>query len=315
LAAGIGLETKYTIAVVLVMLTVTFLVWRRDVCRTWAFPLAMAVAALLLAPNLVWEAGHGWVSVHFFVNPPPSGSDETRPQFVINLLLLAAVAVPVAVAGVVTLVRDRALRPLGWTLVGTVVAYLVLGGKSYYALPVVMFALAAGALPLDRWLTRRRLWISAGAFVLVDLLILPVLLPVLPLATATRLGVIQARGDYQSEIGWPQLVRQVEQDAKGSDVVVASNYGEAGALLLFGHGLPPVASPQVTMRYWRPSTTGRDALVIGYTRRAADFCATYRLVARISTPKGSDERDEPIARCTLRGTLAHLWPGMVAAAN
>ena len=64
------------------------------------------------------------------------------------LLLTHLVAVPVAVAGVVSLVRDRALRPLGWTVVGTVVAYLVLGGKSYYALPVVLFALAAGAVPL-----------------------------------------------------------------------------------------------------------------------------------------------------------------------
>ena len=55
-AAGIGLETKYTIAVVLVLLIATFLVWRRDVLRSWGFPLAVAIAAVLLVPNLVWEA-------------------------------------------------------------------------------------------------------------------------------------------------------------------------------------------------------------------------------------------------------------------
>ena len=43
-------------------------------------------------------------------------------------------------------------------------AYFVLGGKSYYALPVLVFALAAGAIPLDRWATRRRLQL-AGAVV------------------------------------------------------------------------------------------------------------------------------------------------------
>ena len=32
IAAGIGLDTKYSIAVVLVLLIATFLVWRRDVC-------------------------------------------------------------------------------------------------------------------------------------------------------------------------------------------------------------------------------------------------------------------------------------------
>jgi hypothetical protein len=315
LAVGIGLETKYTLAVVLVFLIATFLVWRRDALSAPGLSLAVAIAVVLLVPNLVWEAGHGWTSVHFFLNPPPSGSDETRPQFVGNLLLLTLVAVPVAVAGVVSLVRDRALRPLGWTVVGTVLAYFVLGGKSYYALPVVVFALAAGSVPLDRRLTPRLLWIGGLAFLLVDLVALPELLPVLPLQTAERHGVISARGDYQSEIGWPAYVSQVERLAGGTDVIVAANYGEAGALDLFGRGLPPVASADVTMRYWRPAVTGRRALLVGYARRDADFCTGYRLIAHIDTPRGSDERGEPIARCTLKSTLADLWPQIIATSD
>jgi dolichyl-phosphate-mannose-protein mannosyltransferase len=309
---GIGLETKYTIAVVLVLLIATFLVWRRDILRSWGFPLAVAIAASLLVPNLVWEAGHGWVSVHWFLNPPPSGSDETRPQFVINLILLTLVAFPVAVAGVVSLVRRRALRPLGWTVVGTVATYFVLGGKSYYALPVVLFALAAGAIPLDRWATRRRLLAAGAVFVTTGLLILPLTLPVLPLHTAVSLGVIKARGDYQSEVGWPAYVRLVERRAAGADVIVADNYGEAGALELFGRGLPPVASADVTMRYWRPQVAGRHALVIGYSRSAPGFCSGYRIVARVSPADDSDEGGQPIARCTLHGKLAEVWPRIVA---
>ena len=54
--------------------------------------------------------------------------------------------------------------------------------------------------------------------------------------------------------------------------------------------------------------TGRQALAIGYSRRAATFCSGYRIVARISTADDSDEGGEPIARCTLRGTLAEVWP-------
>ena len=312
-AAGIGLETKYTIAVVLVLLIGTFAIWRRDVLRSWGFPLAMLIAAVLMVPNLVWEAGHGWTSVHFFVNPPPSGSDETRPQFVVNLILLTTVAFPVAVAGVVSLVRNRAVRPLGWTVVGTVLVYFVLGGKSYYALPVIAFALAAGAIPLDRWLTRRRLLAVGICFVAVDLYVVPLVLPVLPLHTAVRLGIIKARDDYQSEIGWPAYERLVERHARGTDVIVAANYGEAGALELFGRGLPPVASADVTMRYWRPRVTGRQALVVGYSKRAATFCTGYRVVAHISAANDSNEGGEPIARCTLRGTLSGVWPSIVAA--
>src|SRR5262249_5165867 len=228
-AAGIGLETKYTLAVVLVLLIATFVVWRRDVLSVVGLAAAVAIAVAVLVPNLVWEAEHRWTSVHFFLNPPPSGSDETRPQFVVNLLLVAAVAVPVAIAGVVSLVRDRSLGPLGWTVIGTVLAYFVLGGKSYYALPVVVFALAVGSIPLDRWLTRRRFWIAAAAFVAVDLVALPILLPVLPLQSAERHGIISARGDYQSEIGWPDYVRQVERLAGSAAGVVAHHYRRGGA--------------------------------------------------------------------------------------
>jgi hypothetical protein len=148
--------------------------------------------------------------------------------------------------------------------------------------------------------------------VTVGLLVLPISLPVLSLRAAVRHGVVKARGDYQSEVGWPAYVRLVEQHTAGADVVIADNYGEAGALLLFGRALPPVASANVTMRYWRPRVAGRRALVIGYSRRAAVFCSGYRIVARISTADDSDEGGEPIARCTLRGTLAHVWPSIVA---
>lgn len=315
LATGIGLETKYTLAVVLVFLVAAFLVWRRDALSVPGLALAVGIAVVLVAPNLVWQAGHSWTSVHFFLDPPPSGSDERRLEFVVNLLLAVAVALPVAIAGVVSLVRTRALRPLGWTVAGTAAAYFVLGGKSYYTLPVIVFALAAGAAPADRWLTRRRLWIAGAVFVVFDLVALPNLLPVLPLHTADKHGFVASRGDYQSEIGWPQYVRQVERLAGGTDVIVASNYGEAGALELFGRGLPPVASVDVTMRYWRPAVTGRRALVVGYSRAHAGFCRNFRLVARIATPHGSDERGAPIARCELAGTLTQVWPQLVAGSD
>jgi 4-amino-4-deoxy-L-arabinose transferase-like glycosyltransferase len=311
-AVGIGLETKYTIAVVLVLLIATFLAWRRDVLRSSRFPLAVVIAAALLVPNLVWEAGHGWTSVHWFLNPPPSGSDETRPQFIANVILLTVLAFPVAVAGAVSLIRNRALRPLGWTVVGTIVAYFALGGKSYYALAVVLFALAAGAIPLDRWATRRRLVAAAALFAAIGLVGLPLTLPVLPLHAAVRLGVFKARGDYQSEVGWPAYILLVERHATGADVIVTENYGEAGALELFGRQLPPIASADVTMRYWRPQVAGRRALVVGYTRSAAAFFSGYRVIARISGANDSDEGGQPIARCTLRSTLAGLWPSIVA---
>ncbi len=313
-AAGIGLETKYTLAVVLVLLVAAFALWRRDVLRDTGFPLALLLAGALLVPNLVWEAGHGWISVHWFLHPPGSATDESRPQFVGDLVLLT-LAVPIAVAGVVRLWRDARLRPLGAAVVATVVAYFLLGGKSYYAMPAVLFALAAGAPSFDRWAgRRRRLVLSTAVFAALVLVTLPLTLPVLPLRTAIAHGIVKARSDYQDELGWPALAHQAEGLARGSDVIVASNYGEAGALELFGHGLPPVASADVTFRYWRPVVSGRRALLVGFGRSsAAAFCRDYSLAGRIAMPTANAERGEPIARCTLDASLADVWPRIVRA--
>jgi 4-amino-4-deoxy-L-arabinose transferase-like glycosyltransferase len=315
-AAGIGLETKYTLAIVLVLLAVGFLIWHRAVFRSAGFAVALVLAGLLLVPNLLWEATHGWTSVHFFLHPPPSATQESRAQYVANLLLLThPVALPVAGAGIVSLVRERALRPLGFTVVATVLAYFVLGGKSYYALPTVLFALAAGAVPFERWATTRRLRRVGIAFVVVLIAALPIGLPVLPLRTADRLGVLAARSDYKDEVGWPALAHQVERLSRGADVVLARNYGEAGALELFGHHLPPVASGNVTFRYWRPQVNGRDALLVGLTRQDARFCRGYRVVGHIAMPVDNEERGRPLAHCTLGSDLASLWPQIVAASR
>jgi Dolichyl-phosphate-mannose-protein mannosyltransferase len=314
-AAGVGLETKYTLAVVLALLIASFAAWRRDVLRSSGFPLAIAVAVALFLPNLVWEAQHGWVSFHWFLNPPPSATDESRPQYLLDVLLdTQPLTVPVALAGVVGLMRDARLRPLGVTVLGTVLAWFLLGGKSYYGMPVVFFALAAGAPALDRRLGRRMLLIFGTAYLVTQLAILPIELPVLPLHTAIARGVVKDRSDYQDELGWPALARQVETLARGSDVVLASNYGEAGALEVFGHGLPPVASANVTFRYWRPPVTGRAALLVGFTDEqalAAGLCRDYSVVGRIAMPTANQERGQPIATCTLTRSLAALWPALV----
>jgi hypothetical protein len=314
-AAGIGLETKYTLAVVLVLLIAAFAVWRRDVLAARGLVFAVAVAGVLMVPNLFWEAGHGWISVHWFLHPPGSATDESRPQYVFDFLLLTnPFAVPVAVAGVVTLLRDRALRPIGAAVAAVPVAYFALGGKSYYAMPTVFFALAAGAVPVARWLTRRRFVVVAVGYAAVFVVALPQVLPVLPLHTAIRVGVVRARSDYQDELGWPAFAAQVHGLARGEDVVVTSNYGEAGALELFGHDLPPVASTDVTFRYWRPAVAGRRAIIVGFTRaQAAPFCRGYAVRGRIRMPTANQERGLPIAVCTLRSTLAAEWPAILRA--
>jgi Dolichyl-phosphate-mannose-protein mannosyltransferase len=317
IVAGVGLETKYTLAVPIVLLLIGFVVFRRDALSTPGLLVSAGVAAAIMAPNVVWEARHGWISVQWFLNPPPSASDESRLQFIGNVFLLThVVAIPVAVAGVVRLWRSSALRPLAVVPPFALVAYFALGGKSYYALPVVMFALACGAVSFDRWASSTRLLRVAVVFFGVLVVMLPIGLPVLPLKTADSLGILKARPDYQDEVGWPQLAADVTRRSSNADVVVTRNYGEAGALLVFGGiggSMRPVASGHVSFRYWRPSVQGLHALLVGFRPASAEtFCHHYRVLAQVQMPVDNEERGREIASCVLNGSLASVWPKLLA---
>ena len=68
----------------------------------------------------------------------------------------------------------------------------------------------------------------------------------------------------------------------------------------------------MTFRFWRPEVTGRKAVLVGYDRESASaFCKQYRAVARISMPVANDERNQPVAHCTLSGSLTEIWPLIV----
>jgi 4-amino-4-deoxy-L-arabinose transferase-like glycosyltransferase len=315
---GVGLETKYTMIVVAGVLLLSFALFRRDALDLRGLLVAAAIAAVVFVPNLIWEARHGWISVRWFLHPGPSATSETRPQYLIDMLIeTGVVAVPFAVAGTRRLRRDRSLRPLAATIVGTIAAYFVLHGKFYYAAPVAMFAIAAGGIPFERWAGghSRRLTLAAAAFGVLTLVALPTTVPVLPLRTAVAWGIVGGRSDYQDEIGWPELAATVGRLSPGEPVVVAANYGEAGALALFGRRLPPVASGHMSFRYWSPPLAAKRGLVVGYDRSfLGQICSSYGVVGRIRMPHDvhNEERGSPIARCSFRGgNLAAVWPRLL----
>jgi 4-amino-4-deoxy-L-arabinose transferase-like glycosyltransferase len=314
LVVGTGVETKYTIAVLAAVLLVSFAIFRRDVFDRRGLAGAVVLAVAIALPNLVWQTQHDWISVRWFVHPGPSATSESRPQFLLDLLLdTGLVAVPFAVLGVRSLWRDRRLRPFALTVVGTIAVYFALNGKSYYAAPVALFAVAAGSLDFERWVEhgRARLRGVAIAFAAATLIALPVAVPVLPLRTAVDYGVIKDRSDYQDEIGWPGLAATVGRATVGAPVVVASNYGEAGALELFGVGLPPVASGHMSFRYWHPPLTASRGIVVGYdAAQLATLCSSHRVVAHVTMPHGvsNEENGAPVARCAFAGgSLAAIW--------
>ena len=323
---GVGVETKYTIAVLAACLLVAAAIFRRDLIRLPDLAIALGIALVLAAPNVVWEARHNWETVRFLTTNGQSATSETRPQFLFNLLVIAGFAlIPVWVVGFRRLHRDRATRWLAWGIGLVCLVYFVAGGKSYYAGPVVVLPLAAGSLWVERWLVgARRIAITAAVVAVLTVPILPLAVPVLPAATAARWHVIKGRSDYQDELGWGSIVdgaaaaaSELRAAGRPAAAVIAANYGEAGALDVLGkgRGLPPTVSGNMSYRYWRPHRLAAGPfVVVGYGQRwLASVCSSFRVAARVRVPYGvsNQERGEPIATCSLRGSLDALWPQLV----
>ena len=309
---GVGLEAKYTIAFLGVALVVAFAVFDRELLRGPRPWVAGGIALVLIAPNVAWQARHGWPSVHFAASQnAKSAADTPPPAYVLQQALFLAGSSVLAVAGVVWLWRRR-LRALSALPVLLMLAFLAERGRAYYALPADSIAVAAGAIAITG---RRRLVTAAAvAQVAVCVTVVPVVVAVLPVRTAVSTGIAKA-GFQKDEIGWPELAGTVDRAwaalparERARAIVVAGNYGEASALAKFAH--VPVVSGHLSWQYWRPSKLPqREALLVGFDGPLGDICSTSRVVARIDNRwhLDNEERGRTVRRCRLRSTLGAEW--------
>ena len=159
-AAGVGLEADNLVALLLIGLVIGLLVSEhRPVLRTrWPW-LGAGVAAVIWAPNLIWQATHGWPQLAMSAalhreNTSPGDYAGGVPAQVLYLGVLVA---PLVIAGFVVLWRTRELRFIA--VAATLILIYVLAwipGKVYYADGTAPAVLAAGALGAERWIARAR---------------------------------------------------------------------------------------------------------------------------------------------------------------
>ena len=93
-----------------------------------------------------------------------------------------------------------------------------------------------------------------------------------------------------------------------------SDDAEAGAVDLFGKGLPEAASVDRLYEFWPPARPNATIVVtIGLTREQLGAgCTSFQEVARVDSPAGkaNNENGEPIGICRTTGTLASLWSAL-----
>ncbi|MFC1433779.1 glycosyltransferase family 39 protein [Streptacidiphilus sp. N1-3] len=325
--AGVGLENKDTVAVLLLGIAVGLLLLRRE-ALTLAGPwLAGGVAVALAAPNVIWDAAHGWPNLRMAQvlssgEGGPLGSLEQLP--VLAVLLAGPPLIALWVLGVRWLASPTG-RAHRWVLVVAVVSVVVFtasGGKSYYPAPALAGLFAAGAVRVEsmgRSRGRTGWPVAIGVSALVALVIG---LPVLPLSAANTMR--QLNPTVIETYGWPGFVQQVRLAAAAlppGTPIFTSNYGEAGALAILGpaEGLrQPVFSGQNNYALWGPPP-GRPevALCVGEFDPAQLGRAWGRVteIAPIRMNGVDDQETQFHAAIYVcrepRSSWARLWPALV----
>jgi 4-amino-4-deoxy-L-arabinose transferase-like glycosyltransferase len=322
---GIGLETKYTVAAVAVALVGGLLLTpaRRHLATRWPW-LGAGLAVLLLAPNLWWQAGHGWDSVAYTLSHRGHTDGPVAYWVQQALVLVDPLLLPVAVGGAVWLWRSGTFRALAWTAILVELVLFAAGGKSYYPAAAYPLLYAAGAVWLERSVGSRPLrWVWTGAAVASTLVLVPVLLPVLPAGVIARSPGLQTSVSRQM-FGWPDMAREVAAayaalppSDRRAAMVLAAYDSEAGALDLYGPGLglPAVVSPHLTDYYWAPARMDPQVVVaVGYQRPDLEaLFGDVRQVGTVSNSYGVENNDAgtPIFVCrSPRRPLWQVWPSL-----
>ena len=350
-ALGVGLLTKYTIGFAGAGIAVAALAGhhRRELATRWPW-LALVLALVVGSPSLVGQLRLDFPITWQMRELQAEQLERlSRWDFLAGQPPLVGPAFVLAMAGLVWLVAGPKAASTRDAGVAVAVSWLLLSlgrGKSYYGAPVYPLLVAAGAVAVEairRDRVRRAVVVaSALAVTAYGAVTLPLGLPVLapePMARYARaIGATGATGatrtnygttlplpqDYADMLGWPEMVartarvwRALPGERRTRAVLLAGNYGEAGALDFYGprHGLPRAVSPGGTT-YWLfgPGTLpGETVVALGVPPERLTPLFARCAVADVAGTRWAveEEREVPIVVCDgPRQSLQALWPAL-----
>jgi Dolichyl-phosphate-mannose-protein mannosyltransferase len=260
---GLGMLAKYTMLFFATgVLAGLLLSDARKYFRTIWPCLGLLICLLIVAPNFLWQVRHHFATYDFlrFIHQRDVSEGLTR-SFLPDQLEMTLLSFPLWIAGLYFCLQTREgrkFRSLAWTFLVTLVLFVFAKGRGYYLAPAYPMLYAAGAVWGERWLCT----LSAGrapavrvsvaaALALSILGAMAVALPLAPIHSAWFQLADRVNLTLRDEIGWEDLVSTLAQvrdslpaESRGRLGILAENYGEAGAINLYGpsHGLPRAIS-------------------------------------------------------------------------
>ena len=246
-AIGLGMLAKYSIpffaAGLIAGLALTGA--RRYLRSKWLWTGA-AIALMVFLPNLIWQARNHFIYLDFVrhIHARDVALGRTR-GFLPGQIKLTLFALPLWAAGLWFCWTSVRFRPIAWMYLVPLALFLAAQGRDYYLAGAYPMLYAAGAVGLESWrpFKTRGLARWAAALILVANAAIATLftLPIAPVDSGWFKIASRVNGDFLEEIGWPDLVQTVagirdslpagERQHLG---ILAGNYGEAGAIDLYG---------------------------------------------------------------------------------
>jgi Dolichyl-phosphate-mannose-protein mannosyltransferase len=341
LTAGVALEAKWGSVVWLAGLAAgvaatdarRILGWR----QLW---IGIGIAAAIAAPNVIWQADHGWPFFEVILPHLDRQREFVGSFWSFELGQAAAMNIlfaPLWLAGVVAPFVRRDLSRLRFLSIAFVVAtaiYYFEHGTNYYLFPAypTMFVLgSAVCCGLHRWIVRPWLTLAAVLGAALAPIVLPILQPDQLLHYMAKTGMkprpIEAAGVgapltqvFSDELGWRRLAQQVatvygslDESERRNAVILASNYGEAAAIDVYGRtaGLPAASSGHNQYFLWGPPGPQGSVIihVNGDPNRWRGFCDSVEIAGLFGAPHVMPyENDRPIFICRgLHANLATTW--------
>jgi len=329
--AGLALLHKYTLVFLLSSLIAGFLLtsWRRWFASRWLWT-GVAVLALIVLPNLIWQARHDFpflqlqqfnkVHHHNVILPP---LQFLRAQVIINNPFVWVFAL----CGLVFLFCGsmRRFRALGWAFVAFLLLMFALHGRDYYLAAAYPPMFAAGAVAVERWLPAP--WAQRGVYAYVffaavlTVLALPSVLPILsPSATneycehmflkrtePENLPHTAMPSWVSDQFGWKEPVEMVAKyynalpaEERARTAIFGYFYGQAGAVDHFGPelGLPKAIGGHHSYWLWGPrGYTGESVIFMDSWPEVLKHCASVTLVGKPNTQFARPDEHPAIYHC------------------
>jgi len=343
--AGIGLMTKITIAFLgFGILSGLLMSSQRKHVLSRQFWLGGLIALVVFSPYILWEVRQGLPSLEYYGNYAAGKTWPATPlEFIKNqIVMMNFLAFGVWFWGLCYFLfsrRAKEFRALGYAYIVVLAVCMILKLKFYLLAPFYTVLFAGGAVAIEEFSRRPKFAFltkaPAAAILLLGLVHVPFVRPVAPIdfliehsGMSVYMGI---RGErcklgrlhqhFADRFGWEEMAASVAKaywklsaQERAKACVLAGNYGEAGAIWVFGErwNLPRPVSGHLQYFIWGPrGYSGEVVISIGISLQTLEdhFGSVKRLSSHRCLLAMGHERVLSVYVCRdPKEPLEEMWP-------